>query len=163
MSDGLDDLLGENGSEPGSQNQGGKLREQLERVLAENKALNERLAKQDAEARERGVADLFAKHSIPDLAKDFFPKDGDLNDEAATAFVEKYGQLWGAQAAPATTTPEQQAQTTAAQRLAQNASPPTIAPMSEAEYAQKFAEAKNPDELYRLIEEYAVIEAGRQA
>jgi hypothetical protein len=87
--------------------QGGKgLRAQLEAALAREKALNERLAKTEQAERSRSLADLFAKHAVPELARDFFPKDAELTDESVTGFVEKYGQLWGAQAQPATTPPD---------------------------------------------------------
>lgn len=153
MSDGLDDLLDDNiQTDPG---QGGKgLRTQLERVLAENAALQERLAKTEQVQRDRSVADLFSKHQIPDLAKDLFPKDAEPTDEAATALVEKYGALWGAQAATATTTPAQQAATTAAQQFASQAAQPPVAPMSEDEFRAKFGETQTKEDLLRQIDAF---------
>jgi hypothetical protein len=152
MPDDLDDLLG-NDSSDNSAPQGKGLRAQLEAVLAERNAMKEQLAQLQTENRARGVKDLAAKHSIPDLALDFFPKDADLTDESATAFVEKYGQLWGAQSATATTSPEQQAATAAAQQFASQANPAPAAPMTEEQYAAKLGEAKTKDELMRLIAE----------
>lgn len=149
--DDLDALLADDSA---SAPQGGKgLRAQLEQVLAERKALSEQLAALQADSRNRAVKDLAAKHSIPDLALDFFPKDVALTDESATAFVEKYGQLWGAEAATATTPPPAQAAATAAQAFAAQASPPPVAPMSEDEYRAKFAEANTRDEFLRLLAE----------
>src|SRR5690242_13805372 len=93
------------------------LRKQLEAVLAKNKELTDQLASVSAANRQRDVEALFTKHSIPPLAKDFFPADAELTDESATAFVEKYGQLWGAQAQEAATTSEQQAAAAQVQAL----------------------------------------------
>lgn len=155
MPDGLDDLIDD--SNPGSgQSNGGQLRKQLEEVLAQNKALTERLAAQDAAARQSNVASLFAKHSVPDLAKDFFPKDADPTDEAVTSFIERYGQLWGATAAPATTPPDQQAATAAAQQFTSVAGQAPVAPLSEDQYRAKLAEAKSPEQLSQLIDQLSM-------
>lgn len=149
----LENLL--NGTDAGSgQSSDGKgLRAQLEAVLAERKALQEQLAQVQATQREGAVASLFAKHSIPELARDFFPKDGDLNDEAATAFVAKYGQLWGAQAATATTPPADQAAANAIQSFAAQAQTAPASPLSEDEYRAKFAEAKTKAEFLQILSE----------
>lgn len=160
MSDGLDGLFDDDDSNANSsgQSDGGKLRKQLEAVLAQNRTLQEQLTKVQVDTRNRAVSELFAKHSIPAKARDFFPSDSEPTDEAVTAFVEKYGDLWGAQAASATTTPEEQAATNAAQQFASQASPSQVEPMSEEHYRAKFAEAKSKDELARLMDE--VIAAG---
>lgn len=150
MSDGLDDLFGTDDS---GQPAGGKLRQLLEEALNKNKALETQLAEVQATQRESALDGLFAKHSIPALAKDFFPKDGALTDESATAFVEKYGQLWGAQAAAATTPPDQQAATTAAQAFAAQAGPPPAAPVSEEQYRAKFSEAQTKADFLRMLAE----------
>jgi len=152
MPDGLDDLL-DDSSDPGQGGGGGQLRKQLEQVLAQNKALQEQLAKQQASERARAVDGLFAKHGIPELARDFFPSDTDPTDEAATSFVEKYGQLWGATAAPAATPPADQAAAQAAQSYVSQAHTPPLAPMSEEQYAAKFAEAKTKDEFLKMLAE----------
>jgi hypothetical protein len=155
MSDGLDDLFAALDSDSSNPGQGGgsKLRKQLEDVLAQNKALTEQLAQVQTQQRESSLAGLFAKHSIPALAADFFPKDGELTDESATAFIEKYGQLWGATAAPATTPPAAQAATNAAQAFAAQAQPGTVAPLSEEAYRAKFAEATTKDEFLKMLAE----------
>ena len=156
MSDGLDELLGgtDSASANPGQGGGGKLREQLEQVLATNKQLQERLAATEAAERQRSIDSLFAKHQVPALARDLFPQDASPTDEAVTALVEKYGGLWGAQSASATTPPPHQAATTAAQQFAANASPAPAAPLSEAEFRAKFAEAKSPQELYALMAQF---------
>lgn len=151
MADGLDDLL--NDSTDSGQSGGGQLRKQLEQVLAQNKALQEQLAKTQAAERTRAVDSLFGKHGIPELARDFFPSDTEPTDEAATAFVEKYGALWGATAQPAATPPAEQAATSAAQQFVSQAQPAPLAPLSEEEYAAKFAEAKTKDEFLRMLAE----------
>jgi predicted component of type VI protein secretion system len=151
MPDGLDDFLDSDSSNPGQG--GGALRKQLEQVLAQNKALQEQLAKQQASERNRSVDGLFAKHGIPELARDFFPSDVEPTDEAATSFVEKYGQLWGATAAPAATPPAEQAATSAAQQFTSQASPAPLAPLTEEQYAAKFAEAQTKDEFLRMLAE----------
>ena len=156
MPDGLDDLFANDPASTGSgqSGEGGKLRAQLEQVLAENKALTDRLAAQEAAARSRTVAELFAKHSVPDLAKDLFPQDAEPTDEAVTALVEKYGALWGAQAATAATTPpEQQAATNAAQQFASQASAPPAGPLTDEAIRARMAETKNAAELMQLMQE----------
>lgn len=155
MSDGLDDLLGPD-SDTSS---GGGLRKQLEAVLAERKALQDQLAALAEKDRGRDLQSLFAKHSIPELARDFFPKDAELTDESATSFVEKYGQLWGAQAAPATTTPEQQAATAAVQQFAAQSSPAPTGLYTQEYWESEFAKAQTHDELVRMISEAESIAA----
>src|SRR4051812_22788684 len=98
MPDGLDDLLDSDTSGGGS---GGQLRKQLETVLAQNKALQEQLASVAQRERASSLNSLFAKHAVPELARDLFPADAEPTDEAVTALVEKYGALWGATAQPA--------------------------------------------------------------
>lgn len=156
MPDGLDDLLDDNSNTDSGQSggKGGGLRAQLEAVLAQNQALTARLAAQEASERQRSLDGLFAKHSIPELAKDFFPKDVDLSDETATGFIEKYGQLWGAQAQVATTTAADQAGATAMQQFASQAGPAPVAPLTEEAYRAKFAEATNKTELLQLISQF---------
>lgn len=155
MSDGLDDLLGpDTSTDPGQGGKGGGLRAQLEAVLAERSALKEQLALVQANERQRSLNDLFSKHAIPELAKDFFPSDTALTDEAATGFVEKYGALWGAQAQVATTTAADQAGATAMQQFAANAGPAPVAPLSEDAYRAKFAEAKSRDELMQMMAQF---------
>jgi hypothetical protein len=152
MPDGLDDLL--NDSTPGSgQSTGGQLRKQLEDALKEINGLKEQLSAQAATQRASALNGLFAKHAIPELARDFFPADADLTDEAATAFVAKYGQLWGATAAPAATPPAEQAATAAAQSFVSQAQQPALQPLTEEQYAAKFAEANTRDELMAMLAE----------
>jgi hypothetical protein len=147
--DDFDDFL--NGD---SQPTGGQLRKQLEQVLAERKTLQEQLNRLQSESRTRSISELFSKHSIPELAKDFFPSDAELTDESATSFVEKYGALWGAQAESATTPPAQQAATAAMQRFASEATPPPVAPLSEEQYRSRLSEAKTQTELLKMIDEF---------
>jgi hypothetical protein len=152
MSDGLDNLLGDSDSGTDAGNGGGNLRKLLEQALQREKAANDRLAQLEATQRQGQLASLLEKHAVPTLAADFFPKDAELNDEAITAFVGKYGQLWGHQAAPATTPPEQQAATQVIQQVTSQATtPPAGVPLTEEQYRQKFADAKSPDELMQLI------------
>ena len=151
MPDGLDDLLDDSNPNPGQG--GGALRKQLEDALMELRDTKVQLAAVAQKERSNSLNSLFAKHNIPELAKDFFPADAALTDEAVTSFVEKYGALWGAQAAPATTPPAEQAATQAAQQFTSQASAPPVAPMSEEEYAAKFAEAKTKDEFLRMLAE----------
>jgi hypothetical protein len=135
MPDGLDDLLDDNstaGSRPeqrrrAAQAAGGGPR-------AEPSALR---SSWPSSRRQRASAldSLFAKHSIPAKARDFFPTDADPTDEAATAFVEKYGELWGASAQPATTPPEQQAATAAVQQFVAQAHQNAAQPLTEDDYA----------------------------
>jgi len=156
MSDGLDDLFGTDptSTDPG-QGGGGALRKQLEQVLATNKALQERLAATEAAERARSIDSLFAKHQVPALAVDLFPKDADPTDEAVTALVERYGSLWGAQSASATTPPAAQAAASAAQQFAANAAPSPAAPLTEEEFRAQFAQAKNPAELHQMLAQFA--------
>ena len=153
MPDGLDDLLGDDSTNPNPGQGGGQLRKQLEDALKELRDTKAQLAEVAVRERGNSLNALFAKHAIPELAKDFFPADAALTDEAVTSFVEKYGPLWGAQAAPATTPPAEQAATHAAQQFTSQASAPPVAPMSEEEYAAKFAEAKTKDEFLRMLAE----------
>lgn len=151
MPDGLDDLI--DGLDSANPGQGGGLRKQLEAVLAQNKSLQERLAAQEATQRANALDSLFAKHSVPQLARDLFPQDAEPTDESVTALVEKYGSLWGADAAPAATPPAQQAATQAAQQFASQASAAPLAPLSEEEYAAKFAEANTKAEFLQMLAE----------
>lgn len=154
MSDGLDDLLGTNDSGAGDgQPKGGGLRAQLEAVLAERKALADQLNKLQAAQRQRDLDGLFDKHKIPALAKDFFPADAELNDAAALAFTEKYGQLWGATPPGAVTPPAEQAATAAMQQVAAQAASPALSPLTQDEYAAKFAEATDMADLRRMMTE----------
>lgn len=150
MTDALDELLN---SETDGRTAGGKLREQLEAALNESKALKEQMVALQAESRTRAVKDLAGKHGIPDLALDFFPKDAALTDEAATAFVEKYGQLWGVQATQATTPPEQQQAASTAQAYAAQANALPSGPMNEEQYKARFAEASTRDEFLKMLAE----------
>jgi hypothetical protein len=150
--DDLDQLLGgDNGS--GQPSEGSRLRQQLESALqklAERDAALQKLQEKD---RQRDIESLFTKHSIPTLAKDFFPTDAELTDESATAFVEKYGQLWGAQAAEASATPEQQAQAAAVQALSAVGTPPPAGLLTEEAARSKFAEAKTAEDIMRMTAE----------
>jgi hypothetical protein len=155
MPDGLDDLLDDtstNGAGSGQSN-GGALRKQLEAVLEQNRVLQEQLAKQQEAQRASALNDLFAKHSIPPLARDLFPADAEPSDEAATALVEKYGALWGATAQPATTPPAEQAQTSAVQQFVAQSHNAAVQPLSEEDYAAKFAEAKTREEFMQMLAE----------
>jgi len=159
MSDGLSDLdalLGEeSGQTPAPK--GGGLRAQLEAVLAERQALKEQLDQLRVAQRTRDLGELFGKHNIPELAKDFFPKDGDLSDDTARSFVEKYGQLWGHVAPAAATTPAEQVAAAAMASVAGQASPPPLAPMSREDYTAKFAEAKSMSELNAIMQQLGVL------
>jgi hypothetical protein len=152
MPDGLDDLF-DSSDNPGQGGGGGQLRKQLEQVLAQNKALQEQLAQVAQRERTTSLNSLFAKHSVPELARDLFPADAEPTDEAVTALVEKYGALWGATAQPAATPPAEQAATQAAQQFVSQAQPAPVAPLSEEEYAAKFAEAKTKDEFLKMLAE----------
>lgn len=161
MSDGLDnldDILG--GNEPASSNaKGGGLRAQLEAVLAERKALADQLASLQTAQRQRDLGELFAKHQIPELARDFFPKDGELTDDTARSFLEKYGSLWGHQAPQAATSPAEQVAQAAMASVAGQATPPPLAPMGREDYAAKFAEAKSMAELNQIMQQLGVLGA----
>jgi hypothetical protein len=122
-------------------------------VLAQNKALQEQLAQVAQRERTTSLNSLFAKHSVPELARDLFPADAEPTDEAVTALVEKYGALWGATAQPAATPPAEQAATQAAQQFVSQAQPAPVAPLTEEEYAAKFAEAKTKDEFLKMLAE----------
>lgn len=152
MSD-LDDLFSDDDtSTAGSgQGSGGKLRTQLEAVLAQNKQLQEQLAQVQVSDRNRSLDALFDKHKIPALARDFFPNDAKPTDEAATEFVSKYGQLWGVDSATATTAPEQQAQTAAVQQFQSQQSVSVTSELSEDDYRMKFAEANTREELLQML------------
>lgn len=153
MPDGFDDLFDDSSTDAGSGQGGGGLRKQLEQVLAQNKALNEQLAKVQKNERDRSLDALFSKHAIPTKARDFFPSDSEPSDEAATAFVEKYGELWGAQAQPAATPPDQQAATQAAQSFVSQAQSQPISQLSEDDYRAKFAEAGTKAEFLKMLAE----------
>lgn len=153
MTDELDQLLAADASGSG-QSDGGKLRKQLEDVLAQNKALQEKFEVVQAAERARSLEGLFAKHQIPELARDFFPQDAQPTDEAATEFASKYGQLWGSASATATTPPAQQAQANAMQQFSTQSAPPPGDALSEDDYAAKFAEAGTRDELLKMLAEY---------
>lgn len=151
--DDFDQLLGGTSGDGQTASEGGRLRKQLEDALSKLAERDTALAQLQAKDRQRDVDTLFAKHSIPPLAKDFFPKDADLTDESATAFVEKYGQLWGATAAEATATPEQQAQAAAVQALSATGTTPPAGLLTEEAARQKFAEAKSVDDIMRMTAE----------
>jgi hypothetical protein len=151
MSDGLDNLLGDSDSHRRRQR-----RRQPAQAAGAGAPAGEGGQRPpgqlEATQRQGQLTSLLEKHAVPALAADFFPKDAELNDEAITAFVGKYGQLWGHQAAPATTPPEQQAATQVIQQVTSQATtPPAGVPLTEEQYRQKFAEAKSPDELMQLI------------
>jgi hypothetical protein len=156
MSD-LDDLLSafdnaEPSGTPDPAPQGKGLRAQLEAVLAERKALQEQLSQLQTASRQRDLDSLFDKHSIPALAKDFFPKDAELTDKTAGDFIEKYGQLWGHVSPTAETPGPEQAAAAAMQAVAGQAASPSPAPMSQADYAAQFAKATNAAELRQIME-----------
>lgn len=149
------DTEGESGAE--SKPTGKDLRSQLTAVLAERKQLAAELATYRERDRARTVADLVTKHSIPALAQNLLLKeigDADPTDEAVTKFVESYGELWGAKAAEASTTPEQQAATAAVQALTEHAGPPQMANLGDEDaYRSQFAEAKTRDDVMRMVAE----------
>jgi hypothetical protein len=151
--DDLDQLLGGTPGDGQTPTEGSKLRQQLESALSKLAERDAALAKLTEKDRARDVEALFTKHSIPPLAKDFFPTDAELTDESATAFVEKYGQLWGATAAEANATPEQQAQAAAVQALTATGTPPPAGLLTEEGARAKFAEAKTAEDIMRLTAE----------
>lgn len=160
MSDGLRDLeqlLNGDSTSPDSGQSGGKLRQQLEAVLAERNELKAQLAQVQTAQRETQLSSLFTKHSVPPLARDFFPKDAELTDEAVTGFIEKYGQLWGAEAAPATVPAEQQAAANAAQAFAAQSTQAPAAPLSEEAYRAKFAETNSREEFLKVLSELSAV------
>jgi hypothetical protein len=159
MSD-LDDLLDNLDPSDNTGPDAGKgkgLRVQLEQVLAERKALQEQLAQLQTAQRQRDLDGLFEKHQIPALAKDFFPRDADLSDKTAAEFVEKYGQLWGAQPPTAATPAPEQAAMAAMQSLAGQAAPPPLTAMSQDDYAAQFAKATNMTELRQIMEQLGTL------
>lgn len=159
MSDGLDNLSDLLGDEPGQAPapKGGGLRAQLEAVLAERQALKEQLNSLQTAQRQRDLGELFSKHQIPELARDFFPKDGELSDDTARSFVEKYGSLWGHVAPAAATPPAEQVAQAAMASVAGQAAPPPLAPMSREDYSAKFAEAKSMSELNAIMQQLGVL------
>lgn len=161
MPDDLNDLIDtDEGNAPGGKaGSGGALRAQLEQVLEQNRLLNDRL--QATEARERGreLEGLFTKHGVPPLAKDFFPSDGELSDEAVTGFVGKYGALWGVSADAAATPADQQQ---AAQRISNassTAQPFQPNPGLLADAQTKLGEANTRDEVLQLFARMAAAQA----
>jgi hypothetical protein len=160
MSDGLDDLLGDNndsGSGDG-QAKGGGLRAQLEAALAREKALSAKFEQIQAAQRQRDLDGLFEKHKIPALAKDFFPADAELDDKAVTSFVEKYGQLWGAQPPGAVTSPADQAATAAMQQASAQGTAVPLNPLTQDEYKAKFDEAKSMADLRQMMSELGAMQ-----
>lgn len=157
----LEQLLGLDNEDDGgaaeSKPTGKDLRSQLQALLAENRQLKEQNAAIAQRERVRTAAELVAKHNIPSLAQDLLLKetDGDLTDESVTAFVAKYGELWGAKAAEASTTPEQQAATAMVQSLAGGASALPAGLQDEDAYRALYAEAKTKDEVMRMVAEAA--------
>lgn len=154
MSDGLDDLLGDTSTSGAAPSDGGKLRQQLEAILAERNELKAQLQQVAQQQRQTQLTALAAKHQIPAKALNFFPADADLTDEAATAFVEEYGELWGVQATQATTTPAQQAAAQAAQAFTSQAAPPPVAPQTEDDFRAQFATAKTRDEFLQMLNQF---------
>jgi hypothetical protein len=154
----LEQLLGLDAEESTETKPTGKdLRSQLQAVLAERNALKEQLAQSTARERVRTAAELVAKHNIPPLAQNLLLKEteGDLTDESVTAFVAQYGELWGAKAAEASTTPEQQASTAAVQALSNSAGPPPGGLLDEDAYRSQYAEAKTKEDVMRMAAEAA--------
>jgi hypothetical protein len=157
MPDGLDDLLDDSTTNPGQG--GGQLRKQLEDALKELRETKAQLAATAQRDRANSLNTLFAKHSVPELARDLFPADAEPTDEAVTALVAKYGALWGADAAPATTPPADQAAATAAQQFVSQTQAAPVAPLTEEQYAAKFAEAKTKDEFLQMLQELSAVGA----
>lgn len=154
MADGLDDLLDQTDSNAPADGGSGKgLRAQLEQTLAENKRLAEQLAQVNAAERQRNLTGLLDKHGIPSLAADLFPRDGELSDEAATAFIGKYGALWGAKADAATTTAPEQAATARLSQASATARTDSPTPWGQDQFASKLSEAKTPAEVMALYQQ----------
>lgn len=157
MTDPIDALFANpDGTDPqasGQKSEGGKLREQLEQVLAANRELQQQVAAQAARERDRAISEAFGKHKVPDLARDFFPKDAEPTDESVTGFVEKYGQLWGASSATATTPPAQQAQTQAMQQFTSTAPDADLSVADEAAGRAMFATATSKEDVLRTLRE----------
>lgn len=155
----LEQLLGIDAEDNAETRPTGKdLRSQLQAVLAENRQLKEQNAAIAQRERVRTAAELVTKHSIPPIAQDLLLKEteGDLTDESVTAFVAKYGELWGAKAAEASTTPEQQAATAQVQSLSENAGPPPAGQLlDEDAYRAHYAEAKTKEDVMRMAAEAA--------
>lgn len=155
----LEQLLGLESSTDGSEkpNEGGSaLRRQLEAKLDELKAVRKQLDEYREKDRTRSVAELVTKHSIPPIAQKLLLNelgDAEPTDEAVTKFVAEYGELWGAKAAEASTTPEQQAATRAVQALSAHGTEQTLEPMSEEAARARYAEAKSADEIMRMVAE----------
>lgn len=155
----LEQLLGldaEGGTESDPKPTGKDLRSQLTAVLAERKQLAEQLATYRERDRVRTVADLVTKHNIPSLAQNLLLKeigDSDPTDEAVTKFVAEYGELWGAKAAEASTTPEQQAHTAAVQALSQSGHEAPVGLQDEDAYRAIYAEAKTKEDVMRMAAE----------
>lgn len=155
----LEQLLGldtEGGSGGESKPDGKGLRAQLEAVLAERKQLQEQLAQAGQRERTRAAAELVTKHNIPPVAQKLLLQQvqGDLTDESVTKFVEEFGELWGAKAAEASTTPDQQSATQQVQALtAQSHDVSMTSLFDEDAQRTRFAEAKTREDVMRLTAE----------
>jgi hypothetical protein len=156
----LEQLLGLDGDSPSDKPaaSGGQLRAQLEAALAERKQALADLATYKARDRARTVADLVTKHNIPPLAQKLLLAeigDGEPSDEAVTKFVGEFGELWGAKAAEASTTPDEQASTAQVQALSATGQATPLEPLDEEVYRARYAEAKSADEVMRMVAEAA--------
>lgn len=156
----LEQLLGldnedDGGTDSGNEDTGKGLRAQLKAVLAREKAASTELALLKARDRERTAADLVTKYDIPLLARDLLLKEteGDLTDEAVTAFATKYGELWGRKTAEASTTPEQQTATAAVQALSATGTELPLELKDEAAYRAQYAEASTKEDVMRMVAE----------
>ena len=93
MSDQWDDQNDDNQQD---QQQGGKgLRAQLEAALAANRAQAEELSKLRAAARTQAVSDVLKAKNYPAKVAKLIPKDVEPTEEAVTAWLDEYGDLFG--------------------------------------------------------------------
>jgi alpha-ketoglutarate-dependent taurine dioxygenase len=155
MPDDLDTELG-NGTGP-SDGKGGGLRAQLEAALAREKALSEKFDQIQAAQRQRDLDGLFEKHKIPAKAKAFFPKEGELDDKAALAFLDEFGELWGHTSPDATTPPADQVAATRVHQVSAEATQTNLKPLTQQDYADRFAAATDLTSLKQLMSDEGVL------
>lgn len=154
--------LSDNDNLDGNGTDGGALRKQLEKVLADNKALSEKLTSFESQARTQSVEKALSEKGLnPKLARFVSAEDG--SDPARLdTWIKENSELFGTPAAPAAGEPAGQPSVsdTAAQAFSQ------IQKVSEsgshvvtdlAALNQQIKNAKNPAEFDALLAQYRVV------
>jgi hypothetical protein len=153
MPDGLDDLLDDQPADPG-QGGGGQLRKQLEECSRRTRRCRSSWPRSRQRERTTSLNALFAKHaspSWPGTCSRPTPSPPTRRSRLSSRSTARSGAR--RRRRPRPRPPSRQPPRPLQQFVSQATQPAPVAPLSEEEYAAKFAEAKTKDEFLKMLAE----------